>query len=80
MSAYPTSLLDRGEAAFLRGLMRLPHRALTALAGGPLELDGQRLDPEVRLLLQVMAADPRPKMEDQPPPGARATIRHAAAS
>ncbi|MCU0258565.1 MAG: alpha/beta hydrolase [Solirubrobacteraceae bacterium] len=80
MSAYPSAPPDRIEAAALRRLLALPRGAMQLLAGEPVELDGQRLETEIQLLLRVMAADPRPAMETLPPDGARESIRHAAGS
>jgi acetyl esterase len=80
MSAYPSTVPDRAEAAALRRLLALPRGAMQVIAGTPVELDGQRLETEVQLMLRVMAADPRPAMETLPPDAARATIRHEAAA
>ena len=80
MTAYPTSPADRLQAAAARRLLGLPPRAIRALTGRPVVLDGQTLQPEVQMLLRLMALDPRPAMETLDPPAARIAIRHEAAS
>lgn len=48
-----TALGDRLARAVLRGITRLPDGLVRRLAGQPVQLDGQRLDPLVQLLLRL---------------------------
>jgi acetyl esterase len=50
---YRPSLLDRLQAAALRGALALPERAQRVLAGRPVERDGETLSTEVQLLLRL---------------------------
>ena len=79
MSAYPATPVNRLDAASVRRLIGLPPRALRALAGRPVVVDGQTLHPEVQLLLRLMALRRDPALETLDPPDAREEIRNSAA-
>ena len=57
----------------VRGAMGLPRRAQALLAGRPVEVDGERLDPEVQLLLRLERYSRYPPLEKLSPPQARIT-------
>lgn len=59
------------ERAAARGLARLPKGLLTRLAGAPDVVDGQTLDPMVKVILRVQALRRRPPMESLDPASAR---------
>ena len=80
MPGYPTSVPDRAQAFVARAAIGLPPRALRALGGEPVVRDGQTLDPEVQVLLRLLALDPSPNLEHLSPAEGRAAIRHEAAS
>jgi hypothetical protein len=44
---------DRVAAGLVRSIAALPRTAQRALAGPPRVIDGQRLDPEVQVLLRL---------------------------
>ncbi|MEA2306618.1 MAG: hypothetical protein QOH43_3898 [Solirubrobacteraceae bacterium] len=71
---------ERAEFRLARALARLPHRAQVRLSGKPpVEIDGQRLHPEIQLALALLEKRGDPPMETLPPAEARArTSRQAA--
>jgi acetyl esterase len=75
------SPVERVETAVLRGAAALPTPAKRILGGpGHVRVDGQSLDPEVRLLLRMMRITRRPAYETLPVAEAREeTLREAAA-
>lgn len=75
MSAEP-SLAERVEGLIARGVMRLPARAVRWLAGSPpISLDGQTLDPEIQLLLRLLAVAGGRPLEEMTPAEGRESIR-----
>lgn len=48
----------------IRTLGALPAAAQRRLGGRPIEIEGARLDPEVRLFLRLLGLDPRPSLEE----------------
>lgn len=66
-------MIDRRriERAAARGLARLPKRWLTRLGGAPDVVDGQTLDPMLKVILRVQSLRRRPPMESLDPAGAR---------
>ncbi|HSD78308.1 MAG TPA: alpha/beta hydrolase [Solirubrobacteraceae bacterium] len=71
---------ERLAGALVRALAALPPAAQRALAGRPVRIDAQKLDPGVQLMLRVLALAPEPPMETLPPDEARAQIRREAAA
>jgi len=71
----PSQLLERAQGALARGLLGLPRPAVRLLAGGePTRIDGQELDPEVQLLLRLMALSGGLQLETMTPEAAREAI------
>ncbi|SRR5579875_878700 len=71
---------QRIEYALLRAVMSLPERAALALAGGsPIERDGERLAPEIQLLLKLFALQREPRVGAMTPAQMRRLRRHGAA-
>jgi acetyl esterase len=66
------------EVVVVRVLGRLPPAAVRALAGRPVLVDGQRLEPEVRLAQRLLELDPPPPLESLPVTLARARLEHDA--
>ncbi len=48
-----TGWLERAQAAAVRGVLGLPDPVRNRLAGRPIVVDGQRLDPEAQLILRL---------------------------
>jgi acetyl esterase/lipase len=70
---------DRVEFRLARALARLPLRAQVWLSGKPpVEIDGQRLHPEIQLTLTLMEKRGDPPLETLPPAEARARTRRQA--
>ena len=67
--------LERGIVVLLAGMPRLLQRLL---AGRPREVDGQRLEPEVQLMLRLLELS-GPALEELPVPEAREQLAHNAA-
>ena len=70
----------RAEAAAVRALLALPEPVKRRLGGTPIELDGQRLAPEVRLLVKLRELSPHPPYDTLPVAEARAALERDAAS
>ena len=68
------------EAVALRGALALPASLKRRIAGAPVEVDGQRLDTEARLLLKLMELNPRPELDQLSVPDARQLIEDEAAT
>ena len=73
----PTAL-DRARAAVARGLGRLPSALLTRLAGGPVEVEGQRLDPALALLFRLNPRDDAGRQLRERPVRSRRRLRREA--
>ena len=71
--------LARTEAAAFRGLMALPVSLQQRLAGRPVILDGQVLDPETQWMLRLKELLKEPGAETLPLPEGRAAIRRQSA-
>jgi acetyl esterase len=80
MSGEPASARDRIERFVVRGLGKLPPRAHDVLAGRPVRIDGQELEPEIQLLLRLDKAFGRSSFEELPVQEARQEIRREAFS
>ena len=80
VSGYPTSIADRVQAAIGSAAIGLPPRALRLLTGAPVVRDGQTLDPDVQMMLRLMALEGRPAIETLPVPEARAELLRITAS
>ena len=80
-AAHRLTIRERVEFRVARALSRLPHRTQVWLSGKPpVEVDGQRLHPEIQLTLSLMEKRGDPPLETLPPPEARArTTRQALA-
>jgi acetyl esterase len=70
---------DRMEAGLARALMSLPPGVQRRLAGSPIEIDGQRLEPDTQLLLRLRRLAPRPEYHELPVPEARRELDYQAA-
>ena len=77
-SPVPLSVADRIEAGLARGLGRLPEGVLSRLVGPPTEIDGQRLDPSVQLILRLERFSRHPSFETLPLQEARAEVEREA--
>ncbi|MCK9249292.1 MAG: alpha/beta hydrolase [Solirubrobacteraceae bacterium] len=73
--ASPRSLV---EAAAVRAVTALPDPVQTAIAGGPVHVDGQTLDPSARLLLRAMGLVGRRALDRSSPDAMRRAMRRAA--
>lgn len=71
---------EKSEAGFARGLMALPEAVQRRLAGGPTEIDGQRLATDTQLLIRLRGLAPRPEYDELPVPEARRELDHQAAA
>ena len=80
MPAYPTSVADRAQALIGAAAIGLPPRALRLLTGRPVVIDGQTLDPDVQMMLRLMALEGRPPIETLPVAAARAELLRITAS
>ena len=78
MNDHVAAVADRVQALAAGAALSLPPRALRLLAGEPIVLDGQTLDPEAQALLRLLELDPSPHLEDQTPAEGRASIRREA--
>jgi acetyl esterase len=68
-------LLARAQGAVAGTLTSLPPRALRLLAGRPTVVDGQELEPEVQLLLRLMALNRPRELNTLTPEQARRRVR-----
>ncbi len=68
------ALLNRVEALALRLLMALPRPLIRILAGRPVVLDGQVLDPEMQWLLRIQKLVREPEYHDLPMDRARQVV------
>ncbi len=67
--------LERAEAVVLRGLTALPTPVVRRLAGRPVMIDGQVLDPETQWMLRLKTLIREPGAETLPLPEGRAAVR-----
>src|SRR4051812_12609826 len=70
---------DRLEAVLFRTAMRLPSPVIRGLAGRPVILDGQTLDPETQWMLRLERIAREPAVETLPIPEGRRALRRQAA-
>jgi acetyl esterase len=73
-----TSRGERVEAAVARIAGALPRPLVRALGGRPIEIDGQRLDPEAQLALRLRRLAGSPSWEELPLAEARAEVEREA--
>jgi acetyl esterase len=73
-----SSFLETIQNAVVVSLVGLPDPVVTLLAGRPEVRDGQTLDPQLQLLLRLMAAAGLPRVESLAPPAARDFFRASA--
>jgi len=73
-----SSFLESIQNSFVVFLVGLPDPVVTLLAGRPEVRDGQTLDPQLQLLLRLMAATGLPRLESLSPVEARAFFRASA--
>jgi acetyl esterase len=66
------------EVAIARLIRALPPSLVRTLAGSPLIVDGQRLEPEARLAQRILDLDPPPRVEALPLLAARARLERDA--
>lgn len=78
MSTVSLSGRDRIAAGIARTSSALPPVLQRALAGPPVEIDGQRLEAEVQLLLRLTSLAPEPDLRTLTPDESRAEIRRLA--
>jgi acetyl esterase/lipase len=71
--------LVRAEAAALLGLAALPQSLIRLLAGKPVMIDGQVLDPETQWLLRIKQLRGEPGAETLPIPEGRLAVRRHSA-
>ena len=76
----PTDIRSRVEGATARSLLALPEGVQRRLGGRPIEIDGQRLDPETQLFVRLRGLSPRPPYDELSVPEARAALERDAAS
>jgi len=72
------SLLESIQNSVVVFTVGLPDAVVSLLAGRPEVRDGQTLDPQIQLLLKLMAAAGLPRVETLPVPEARAFFRQSA--
>lgn len=72
------SLLESIQNAAVVFTVGLPDAVVSLLAGRPEVRDGQTLDPQLQLLLKLMAAAGLPRVESMPAPEAREFFRQSA--
>jgi len=72
------SIFETVQNSIVVFLIGLPDPVVTLLAGRPEVRDGQTLDPQLQLLLRLMAAAGLPRVESLPPKDARAFFRESA--
>jgi acetyl esterase/lipase len=74
MDALALSGRDRLSGTLARFMCGLPPPLKRALAGQPVEIDGQTLESEVQLLLKLTKLSPEPELETLSAPQARAEL------
>jgi acetyl esterase len=80
VTPLPAQLGDRFSAGIVRAVFALPRSAQRLLAGRPVEIDGQRLAPEMQLLLRLFALAPKPELQTLSPTEARVELASRAKS
>ena len=73
-----TSPALRLQAGIVRTISGLPESIQRVLAGRSIEIDGQRLHPEVQLLLRLFALSPPPEVDTLSPAEARIELARTA--
>ncbi len=73
-----SSLIETIQNTVVVSVVGLPDPVVTLLAGRPEVRDGQTLDPQVQLLLRLMALAGLPRVETLSPADARAVFRSSA--
>lgn len=68
-------MLESLQNALAAAVLRLPRPLVSLLAGKPVVLDGQTLDPQLQLLLRLMALQGGPEIHEMSPADARAFYR-----
>jgi acetyl esterase len=71
----PSPAIDRISGLGVRALLALPPTVQRAIGGRAIEVDGQRLEPEIQLSLRVLDLFGHTGLETLPVPEARAQIR-----
>ena len=74
------SMQARAESAIVRTLLALPEPVLRRLSGTPIEVDGQRLEPDAQLLVKLRNLSPNRPYDELPVADARRTLDQDAAS
>lgn len=74
----PSALVESIQNAVVAFAVGLPDGPVQMLAGRAVVREGQRLDPQLQLLLKLMAAAGLPRLETMTAPDARAFFRGAA--
>ena len=77
MAPRPSAAL---EAAVLRGLLGLPERVQRRIAGSSIEIDGQRLAPDMQILVRLRRLSGNPPYDTLAVADARAALERDAAS
>ncbi len=78
MSSAVESAVERVEQQVVRAVLGLPSVVARRLAGRPVVLDGQSLDPHTQLILRLQRVLREPAPETLPMPEARKVIRRQA--
>jgi acetyl esterase/lipase len=78
MQAPPLSARDRVTGTVVRSLCDLPFPLQRAIAGRPVEIEGQKLATDMQLLLKLTKLAPEPELETLSAPEARAELRQVA--
>jgi acetyl esterase len=68
-------MLEAIQNLVATSLLRLPRPLLSWASGPPVAIDGQRLDPQVQMLLKLIAAQGGPQIHELPPVEARKLYR-----
>jgi acetyl esterase/lipase len=72
------TIADRLSAGIVRAVFALPDSVQKLFAGRPVEIDGQRLAPEMQLLLRLFALAPTPELDTLAPAEARIDLARRA--
>lgn len=80
LAALPSALAPALERAVVSGLTALPRAVVAALAGRPVTVDGQRLDPHSQLGLRLDRLSGRPAFESGTVDAARAAFARLSAT
>jgi acetyl esterase len=80
MDARSLTPRDRLGAGLVRLIGALPESVQRVLGGRPVQIDGQELDPEIKLILKLLELSPEPSIENLTAPDARSQIKRLALS